>query len=122
CEHGILRHIFGCRDGRAGISRVGQRVTTLAIGEAGSVPKQILDRRWLLWCPTAAGRHETRTRARLGNPRSASAGRYFGTWSPRSTRPCSTSNMIAVEVMGLVMDAIEKMASVVSGSSELGSR
>ena len=53
---------------------------------------------------------------------SASGGRYFDTGSPSSTRPSSTSVMMAVEVIALVMEAIEKMASVLSGSRLAGSR
>ena len=47
---------------------------------------------------------------------SASGGRYFDTGSASSTRPSSTSIMMAVEVMALVMEAMEKIASVLSGS------
>jgi hypothetical protein len=53
---------------------------------------------------------------------SASGGRYLDTGSASSTRPSSTSSMTAVEVMGLVMEAIEKIASVLSGSRLAGSR
>ena len=47
---------------------------------------------------------------------SASGGRYFDTGSASSTRPSSTSIMMAVEVIALVMEAMEKIASVLSGS------
>ena len=53
---------------------------------------------------------------------SASGGRYFDTGSASSTRPSSTSSMTAVEVIALVMEAIEKIESVLSGSRVAGSR
>ena len=52
----------------------------------------------------------------------ASGGRYLATGSPSSTRPSSTSIMTATDVIGLVIEAIEKMASAPSGSLAAASR
>ena len=42
---------------------------------------------------------------------SAIAGRYLATGSDRNSRPSSISIMMAIDVIGLLMDASEKMAS-----------
>ena len=111
----VLRHALGRPHGGAGIERVRRGGAAVAVGEAGGVAQQVLDGRQLL------------RRARRAPPgsatfSSASGGRYFDTGSASSTRPSSTSIMTAVEVMALVMEAMEKMASVSSGSRVAGSR
>jgi len=44
-----------------------------------------------------------------------SSGRYFATGALRSSLPSSTSIMAATLVIGLVIDAIQKIESVVMG-------
>ena len=51
----------------------------------------------------------------------ASLGRYLPTGSARSSLPSSCSIMIATDTIGLVMDAIEKMASRGIGALLAGS-
>ena len=92
--------------------RVRGRGAAVAIGQSRSVPEKVLNGWRLLGARDAPESSATfHSRQRRQN---------FDTGSASRMRPSSTSVMMATEVIALVMEAMEKIASVLSGSLAAG--